>query len=274
MSDRLIALRQAVAEVLPNVEGVIALKNGPGSSVAPYLFVQERGEELSALALWPKYPVPDVLRLVQKAHPESKFAVVCRGCEERGLVEMSKRGQINWDMVDLIGLQCTKEEIESCRCAHPFTDFAKRTIGETAAGVADILTSSLAEKSQAERLAFWKEQFQRCIKCYGCRNACAQCFCNVCTLEDAKWVDTGRVPMPLPPMYHLIRAMHTAGKCVACHECEEACPSGVPMAVLYRLLARDVKELFGYETGAVLDQKPPQLLVLAEGEYARTGLPD
>jgi hypothetical protein len=39
------------------------------------------------------------------------------------------------------------------------------------------------------------------------------------------------------------------------------------------LIANDVKQMFGYETGAVLDQKPPQLLVLEEGDYERTGLP-
>ncbi len=272
MSDRLTDLRQAVANLLPNVDGVVALKSGPGGSLAPYLFVKEH-DELAALTLWPKYPVPDTVRLIQKAYPNSKLGVVCRGCEERGLVEMSKRSQIYWDKLELIGLQCTKEEAESCRCANPTTAFAKTTVGDTTAGVADTLVDSLAAKSQAEKLAFWKDQFQRCIKCYGCRNTCAQCFCNVCTLEDGKWVETGRLPMPQPAMYHLIRAMHMAGKCVACHECEETCPSAIPMAVLYRLLARDVKELFNYETGAALDQKPPQLLVLAEGEYSRTGLP-
>jgi formate dehydrogenase (coenzyme F420) beta subunit len=50
--------------------------------------------------------------------------------------------------------------------------------------------------SQKEKLAFWKEEFNHCIKCYGCRNICPQCFCNVCTLEDEKWVETGRLPMP------------------------------------------------------------------------------
>jgi len=95
----------------------------------------------------------------------------------------------------------------------------------------------------------------------------------VCTLEDAKWVETGRLPMPMPSMYHMVRAMHMTAKCVACRECEEACPADIPLAIQFRLIARDVKEMFDYETGAVLDQKPPQLLVLEEGEYERTGLP-
>jgi formate dehydrogenase subunit beta len=79
--------------------------------------------------------------------------------------------------------------------------------------------------------------------------------------------------MPMPAMYHMIRSMHMTAKCVACRECEETCPAGIPLAIQFRLIARDVKEMFGYETGASLEQKPPQLLVLEEGEYERTGLP-
>jgi formate dehydrogenase subunit beta len=263
---------------LPEVEGVIALsraaiggESGPSDNVAPYLF--QRPEELETLALWPKMPVPSVLRLIQKAHPEAKLAVVCRGCEERGIVEMAKHDQVSLDNVTLIGLQCVTDEATFCRCAKPYTTHAQVTVGERIEGVPDPLTDELAAKSLEEKLAFWKEQFLHCIKCYGCRNACPQCFCNVCALEDEKWVETGLLPMPMPSMYHLVRAMHMTAKCVACRECEETCPADIPMAILYRLIARDVQEMFGYETGAVIDQLPPQLLVLEEGDYARTGLP-
>jgi formate dehydrogenase subunit beta len=273
MSDRLTALREAVEKILPAVEGVIALKSGPSGNIAPHLFQKERPEELAALAVWPKMPLPSVLRLIQKAHPEAKLAVVCRGCEERGIVEMAKHAQANLDNVTLIGLQCVADEAAFCRCAKPYTVHAQVTVGERVAGVPDSLTDELAAKSLEEKLAFWKEQYLHCIKCYGCRNSCPQCFCNVCALEDGKWVETGLLPMPLPSMYHLVRAMHMTAKCVACHECEETCPADIPMAVLYRLIARDVQEMFGYETGAVIGQLPPQLLVLEEGDYERTGLP-
>lgn len=273
MDERLTALRETVDKVLPNVDGVIGLKRGPANSIAPHLFQKERPEELADLALWPKYPLPDTLRLIQKAHPEAKLAIVCRGCEERGLVEMAKRAQVNLKHVTLIGLACIPDEVAFCRCAQPYTLHAPITVGQASAGVPDPVTDEFAARSQAEKLAFWKAQFLRCIKCYGCRNICPQCFCNVCALEDEKWVSTGWLPMPLPPMYHLVRAMHMTARCVACRECEETCPAGIPMAIHYRLIARDVKEMFGYETGASLDEKPPQLLVLAEGEFERTGLP-
>jgi formate dehydrogenase subunit beta len=273
MTDRLPALREAIEKILPEVDGVIGLKSGPAGIVAPHLFQKENPDELASLAIWPKEPVPDTLKIIQKAYPDAKLAIVCRGCEERGIVEMFKHSQNNLANVTLIGLQCVNEEATFCRCAKPFTAHAKITVGERIEGVPDPLTEAFATKSLAEKLAFWKEQYLHCIKCYGCRTICPQCFCNICTLEDEKWVETGRLPMPNPSMYHLIRAMHMTAKCVACRECEETCPSGIPMAIQFRLIAQDVKAMFGYETGAVIEQKPPQLLVLEEGEYERTGLP-
>ncbi len=273
MTDRLPALREAIEKVLPEVDGVLGLKAGPAGISAPYLFVKERPDELAGLSLWPKEPVPDTLKIIQRAHPEARLAIVCRGCEERGLVEMSKHHQISLANVTLIGLQCVQAEAEFCRCAKPYTVHAATAIGTPIEGGPDPLTEAFSAKSREEKLAFWKDEFLHCIKCYGCRNICPQCFCNVCALEDETWVETGRLPMPMPAMYHLIRAMHMTAKCVACRECEEACPAGIPLAIHFRLINRDVKEMFSYETGAVMDQKPPQLLVLEEGEYERTGLP-
>jgi ferredoxin len=273
MTDRLTSLRETIQKVLPDVEGVLALRVGPGGITAPYLFSKERPEELDKLAIWPKEPVPDTLKIILRAHPDAKLAIVCRGCEERGIVEMFKHSQLNLDNVTLIGLQCEKDEAEFCRCAKPFTVHSKLTVGQPIEGLPDPLTEKIAAMSRPEKLAFWKDEFQHCIKCYGCRTICPQCFCNICALEDEKWVETGRLPMPNPSMYHMVRAMHMTAKCVACRECEETCPADIPMAVQFRLIARDVKEMFNYEPGAVMEQKPPQLLVLEEGDYERSGLP-
>ncbi len=218
--------------------------------------------------------MPDTLKIIQKAHPGAKLAIVCRGCEERGIVEMVKHAQIDLANVhaDRAAVRCTTKP-PSAAAPSPSPCMPRSPSATQIEGVPDPLTDAFLAKSQEEKLAFWKEQFLHCIKCYGCRNICPQCFCNVCALEDETWVETGRLPMPMPPMYHLVRAMHMTAKCVACRECEETCPAGIPMAIQFRLIARDVKEMFGYETGAVIDQKPPQLLVLEEGEYAKTGLP-
>jgi formate dehydrogenase subunit beta len=60
--------------------------------------------------------------------------------------------------------------------------------------------------------------------------------------------------------YHVIRAMHVAGRCVECGECERVCPVGIPLMLLNRKLIKDVNELFGpYEASLKLEEEasPP-----------------
>jgi ferredoxin len=250
-------LKKAVAEALKELDGVLALRSAWGG-VAPHLFCRE--EELDGLALWPKYPLPRTLQLIQRAHPESRLGIVARGCEERGLIEMAKRNQIDLARVRVIGLACTTEEAQICPCSKPYPNIlTDMVIGEKIEPVVDELVEEFLAKSGEERLEFWKRQFSKCIKCYACRTVCPQCFCPECTLEDALWVETGRVPPPFPS-FHLVRAMHTVGKCVGCHECELSCPAHIPLTTLYTLIRQEVKELFGYETGESLEAKPPLVL--------------
>lgn len=63
---RMEPLKKAVAEALKELDGVLALRSAWGG-VAPHLFCRE--EELDGLALWPKYPLPRTLQLIQRAHP-------------------------------------------------------------------------------------------------------------------------------------------------------------------------------------------------------------
>ncbi len=254
---RLEPLQKAIADLLDEVDGVVALRNTSGH-VAPHFFREK--EELDELALSPKYPLPTILRLLQTAHPEARLGIVCRGCEERGLIEMAKRNQVNLDNITIIGLACTAEEARECRCAKPYPSVLVDThVGERTEPVANKLVEEFRQKDLADRLEFWRGQFEQCIKCYACRNACPQCFCPECTLEEELWVETGRVPPPFPS-FHLIRAMHTVGKCVGCCECELSCPAHIPLTTLYTLIREDVGEMFGYEPGADLEEQPPLVL--------------
>jgi len=254
-------LRQVVVDALAELDGVVALR-ATEEGVAPYLFRNKEG--LGGLALAPKYPLPAVLQLIQKAHPESRLGIVCRGCDERGLVEMAKREQINLDNVKVIGLACTAEEAKECHCEKPYPEvLAIQCVGKKVEGVPNELAKEFLARNIPERLDFWQRQFAKCIKCYGCRNACPQCFCADCTLEEELWVEKGQVPPPFP-IFHLIRAMHTVGKCVGCRECELACPADIPLTLLYTLLRQDAKELLGYEAGRSLEEEPPLAIALEE----------
>jgi len=250
-------LKKAVAEALKELDGVLALRSAWGG-VAPHLFCRE--EELDGLALWPKYPVPRTLQLIQRTHPESRLGIVARGCEERGLIEMAKRNQIDLERIRVIGLACTAEEAQICPCPKPYPSIlTDMVVGERIEPMADKLVEEFLAKGREERLEFWKRQFSKCIKCYACRTVCPQCFCPECTLENELWVETGRIPPPFPS-FHLVRAMHTVGKCVGCRECELSCPANIPLATLYTLIRREVEEMFGYETGEDLKAQPPLVL--------------
>jgi formate dehydrogenase subunit beta len=258
---RVDVLREEVAHALDGLEGVIALRATQGCA-APYLFRSK--EELGELAVSPKYPLPTVLQVIQRVYPESRLGIVCRGCEERGLVEMAKRNQVNLGNVWAIGLACTAEEATECRCNQPYPDvFVGICVGEKVPGVANDLLPELLALGMSKRREFWQRQFAKCIKCYGCRNSCPQCSCTECALEEELWVKKGRLPPPFP-VFHLLRAMHTAGKCVGCRECELCCPADIPLTMLYTLLRRDVRELFGYETGRSVEDKPPLVSALED----------
>jgi len=244
------ALRKAVQELMPQVDGVIALRR-VGQGVAAHLY--QAGDDLSDLTLEPSFPLPTSVRLIQARYPDKTFGVVVRGCDERQLIELAKRRQINLDRLRLIGVACSAQDAEFCQCDLPFPQ--QLSIGEQVEGVPQDFLDEFLAKPRQERLEFWKHAFSKCLKCYGCRNICPECFCKECVLEESLWVKSGTVPPPFP-MFHLIRAMHTVGKCISCGECERTCPADIPLTVLYKLLRRDVERTFGYHAGANPDEAP------------------
>ena len=107
-------------------------------------------------------------------------------------------------------------------------------------------------------MARWTGLLSRCLKCYGCRNACPICVCNPCKLEDDLLVERAAVPTEMIP-YHLIRAFHLSDTCVACGACQDACPVGIPLMALQLLMRRRLQERYGYEAGLQADRKSPLL---------------
>jgi len=251
-------LNERRPELVEGLDGVVALRES-SEGVAPHLF--RSSDDLTELVLAPRYPMASVVDLLQDADPDARLGVVARGCDERALIEMAKRQQVNLDNLRIIGIACSGEEAEECRCALPYPQ--NLVVGEKVEGVEDRLIAEHEGLTRQERLEFWKRQFAKCLKCYGCRNVCPECFCEECVLEDELWAQTGVLPPPFPS-FHVIRAMHTVGKCVGCGECERTCPADIPLTILYSLLRRDARELFGYEAGASIEDQPPLLVTLGE----------
>jgi ferredoxin len=246
------AIRKAVAERLNSCDGVVALRRRNGG-VVPYLF--QKGDDLAEMEISPKYPVMTLVSRLHKAFPAIRLAVVARGCDERAYIEMAKRNQIDPARLEIIGFACTAEEAQACFCQEPSP---KRLVAGTPPppGPGNPLVAKYNSLPLDERRIFWKKQFSKCIKCYGCRNICPECFCEACAMEDMAWVEPGLLAPPFPT-FHLIRAMHMASRCVACRECELTCPAHIPLTVLYDLMRRDIADLLGYTPGADLEAQPP-----------------
>jgi ferredoxin len=260
-------LRQVAAERLNELDGVVGLRR-TSEGVAPYLY--QKGDDLSGLEINPKYPVMTLVSRLHKMFPTMRLGVVARGCDERAYIEMAKRNQIDPDRLVLIGIACTAEDAQTCHCTEPYPK--SLAVGTPPPpGPVNPLVAEYDQMSLAERRAFWKQQFNKCIKCYGCRNICPECFCDACAMEDAAWVEPGLLAPPFP-MFHLIRAMHMASRCVACRECELTCPAHIPLTVLYDLMRRDMEALMGYLPGADI-AAPPPLSVTLETTPLRVATP-
>ena len=109
-----------------------------------------------------------------------------------------------------------------------------------------------------ERWAYWKEQFSKCIKCYACRQVCPFCFCEQCLCDRNKPQMVESTPRPAGnTAWHIVRAMHLAGRCAGCAECERVCPMDIPLNLLNRKMAKELKQLYDYEAGFEVKEQGP-----------------
>lgn len=116
--------------------------------------------------------------------------------------------------------------------------------------------------SLEERMGFWKGHIERCIRCHACRNACPLCVCRdhcVADSRDPHWL-TQEDTVSQKLFFQLIHALHLAGRCTGCAECNRACPMGIPVGALKLYAGRIVQKLFdGYAPGMDVEAKPPFL---------------
>jgi formate dehydrogenase subunit beta len=105
-----------------------------------------------------------------------------------------------------------------------------------------------------ERWLFWNKEFEKCIKCYACRAACPMCYCHRCTTDvnQPQWIPVASHELGNLD-YHLMRAMHLAGRCVNCGECATACPMDIPLNLLTYQLISPIKATFGATAGMKTD---------------------
>ena len=219
-------------------------------------------------------------RFLEREGESPRVGILVKPCDSRSLNVLLYEKQVERDRTYVIGLTCEGVQAggqlqERCRRCSERVPLAydlvmgevPKAIGSRAlASQGDADVARLEGMSVRERLAFWTKEFDRCIRCYACRQACPACYCSECTAEqlDPSWMSIA-IDLPQKQFFHVMRAYHLAGRCSGCNACEEACPMQIPLSLLYRKIAQEVEDLFGYKTG--LDAKtPPPLATFVKKE--------
>jgi len=225
----------------------------------------------------------DKQRSTRKGEQPPRVAIVVKPCDSRALNVLLAETQVERERVYIIGVACdgivarqgdkgasgiTLQD-RCLRCDERVPVMYDSLFGEPPqVNIQDDFddVARLEAMTPAERVAFWLKQYDRCIRCYACRQVCPGCYCNVCMFErdDSLWVGIA-TEVKEKEFFQLGRAYHLAARCIGCNECERVCPMELPLSLLNRKLAKEVQELFNYRAG-VEPVKPPLLTMLAEGE--------
>jgi formate dehydrogenase subunit beta len=235
-------IAEHVKELLASgqITGFLALREEGDGYVAPYLFTD--AAELNALNLGDckspgdaRYPLIKVLSRLAAARPQETFGVLVRGCDERALNRLLNDDRVhplNNRKVVAVGFSCPPELAEACQCAKPWPD--AMVAGEKTPGVDQ--SDPSGDGDVLAELNVWFESADRCIKCFGCRDVCPVCSCYECTIENEAYVPQRE--LPASRTFLMTRAMHMVDRCVYCGLCEQACPAGIPLKSLYRLVSK------------------------------------
>ncbi len=208
-----------------------------------------------------------------------KIGIVVKGCDLKALAGLMGESQLKREELYLIGVPCAGVLASTI---HPDTALTTDTIAPKCTECdthlppgCDFLpnqqpvTIELEKKYSSEiarlealtpkeRWSYWKEQFSKCIKCYACRQVCPFCFCEQCLCDRNKPQMVDTTPRPAGnTAWHIVRAMHLAGRCAGCAECERVCPMDIPLNLLNRKMAKELKELYEYEAGCQVNDKGP-----------------
>jgi len=194
-----------------------------------------------------------------------KPAIVVKGCDERALVVLEKESQIRREDLRVIGVACDGMGQEKCvACDVHQPRFADDLVGRQAEAQNQPQTAryagleALLAKTPDERLAFWSAEFDRCLKCYACRQVCPLCYCERCIADKNRPQAIDASPHRKGNFaWHIARAMHLAGRCVGCDECTRACPAGIDLRLLNLTLARAAETQFAYRAGMDRMADPP-----------------
>jgi formate dehydrogenase subunit beta len=279
------AIRAKAKELLINgqVGCVIGYEVGPRGRTRPVFIYQP--EQVERLVWNPDCThnlttyLRDKLRPTKDEQPSEPVAVVVKACDSRAINVMLAENAIEREQVYALGVICegirdNHGSLQSrCTiCSERVPLVFDALIGESSSlgalpnATTDPIIARLDEATPGERLEYWLSQFDRCIRCYACRQACPMCDCPTCLYErdDSLWVGMG-IGVNEKRTFHLGRAYHVAGRCIGCNECERVCPMNIPIGYLNQKLVQELEKTMGYRAGLAPIGSP--IVTVLAGEY-------
>ena len=296
------AYYQAVTEAV-RAQAVKLLTEEAVVAVVGYYPGRRKGTAIPALATTPEQAqqlifspacVNNLSLFLTKAKKgvlkKGRIAIIAKGCDMRALAGLMGESQVKKEDIFTIGIACAGVFGSGAERTGDLSDATiARKCRECAVHLpegADLLVGTLPELPeltpleaeemariealpQAERWAFWKEHFSRCIRCMACRQVCPFCYCEQCLCDKNRPQAVESSPRPAGNMaWHIVRAMHLAGRCGGCAECERVCPMDIPLNLLNRRMARELKELYDYEATTTPLEKGPLASYQEDDEQA------
>ena len=261
------------------VEALIGYKRASDGISAMPAFIDK--EEDADVLIWDAYCVYN-LSVYLKDFRGKKIGIIAKACDVKSIIVLLQENQLKREDLFIIGVECPGviDEKRLCFSDRQYQEVDRAIKCRPCASAVPLLydwllkekekmgkvsedhdkydsVRKLEAKSLAERLKFWEGEFSRCIRCYACRQVCPMCYCPKCVADQAMpaWFpkatgDKGNFS------WNVTRAIHLAGRCIDCGECERACPVGIPLRDINKKIEKDVKELFNYEAGLNAERKP------------------
>ncbi len=209
----------------------------------------------------------DFLKQVTNGDLPEDLRGACRGCQHPTATCADLSIQlIGEDISHRIGLQANTDRGRDILAALELEDTPEN--GERQ-GALDALTDAKKKLAEADQIDFLDVVSSLCINCRNCRAVCPICYCKQCVFDGQvfeypmdKYLDWSgkRGVLSMPPdklLFHLTRMSHVATSCVACGQCEAACPSGIPLGRIYQRISAAAQDALGYEAGRSLDEELP-----------------